>query len=315
NPRRIYVGSLHYELKESDISAIFSAFGPLKTVDMSHDPATFRHKGFCFIEYLDIKSADAALAAMNGFELAGRAIKVGRPHGSSSGGFQGNSVPAAGASTAMQLPGMAAFMAQRSGTSTSTLGTTAPTGIALASAQLKAAMASNAAPPQTKIYVGNVEQHITTEMIRTIFQPFGNVVGAEMVVDPSNPGEHRGYGFIQYASETVAKVALETMNGFELAGRNLRVAWAQDQSKPAQAVLPPGVTAAAVAAAAVAAAGASGVGTGLPAGIAGGTPTMAQRQGMAALQQLQAALGGSEGAGNVGGVSFGKNSLGGGVNG
>jgi len=44
------------------------------------------------------------------------------------------------------------------------------------------------APAQTKIYVGNVEPHITTEMIKTVFEPFGMVVGAEMVVDPNNPG-------------------------------------------------------------------------------------------------------------------------------
>lgn len=44
------------------------------------------------------------------------------------------------------------------------------------------------APAQTKIYVGNVEPHITTEMIKTVFEPFGMVVGAEMVQDPSNPG-------------------------------------------------------------------------------------------------------------------------------
>ncbi len=57
-------------------SAIFANFGPLKLVDMSHDAATGRHKGFCFIEYVDERGADAALRAMNGFELAGRAIKV-----------------------------------------------------------------------------------------------------------------------------------------------------------------------------------------------------------------------------------------------
>ncbi|CAN0389035.1 unnamed protein product, partial [Discosporangium mesarthrocarpum] len=57
-------------------SAIFSAFGPLKSVDMSHEPNRGRHKGFCFVEYADVKSADMALQAMNGLELAGRAIKV-----------------------------------------------------------------------------------------------------------------------------------------------------------------------------------------------------------------------------------------------
>lgn len=44
------------------------------------------------------------------------------------------------------------------------------------------------APAQTKIYVGNVEPHITAEIIKTVFEPFGMVDGAEMVVDPNNPG-------------------------------------------------------------------------------------------------------------------------------
>ncbi|CAN0480624.1 unnamed protein product, partial [Hapterophycus canaliculatus] len=47
------------------------------------------------------------------------------------------------------------------------------------------------APAQTKIYVGNIEPHITTEMLKTVFEPFGMVVGAEMVMDPSNPGHVR----------------------------------------------------------------------------------------------------------------------------
>lgn len=50
---------------------------------------------------------------------------------------------------------------------------------------------STTAPPQTKVYVGNVEPHITTEMIKNIFEPFGQVVGAEMVQDPNNPGNVR----------------------------------------------------------------------------------------------------------------------------
>lgn len=60
----------------SENRAIFANFGPLKLVDMSHDSSTGRHKGFCFLEYVDVRGADAALRAMNGFELAGRAIKV-----------------------------------------------------------------------------------------------------------------------------------------------------------------------------------------------------------------------------------------------
>lgn len=59
-------------------SAIFAAFGPVKTVEMSKNPATGGHKGYCFLEYAEKSSAEFALSAMNGFKLAGRAIKVCR---------------------------------------------------------------------------------------------------------------------------------------------------------------------------------------------------------------------------------------------
>jgi hypothetical protein len=39
-PNRIYVGSLHYEIKEADIRMLFSSFGTIKSVEMSFEPAT-----------------------------------------------------------------------------------------------------------------------------------------------------------------------------------------------------------------------------------------------------------------------------------
>lgn len=70
------------------------------------------------------------------------------------------------------------------------------------------------------------------------------------------------------------------MANFELAGRCLRVAWAQDQSKPAMSVLPPGLTAAAAAAQAAAAA----------AKAAGGAAAAAVAARMTASGQLQASV-------------------------
>lgn len=36
------------------------------------DSNTGKHKGFCFIEYTNPDSASAAIATMDGFQLAGR---------------------------------------------------------------------------------------------------------------------------------------------------------------------------------------------------------------------------------------------------
>ena len=76
--------SIHYDLKESDIVTLFSTFGPVVRSEMTLDPVTQRSKGFCFVEYDDPAFAQAAMA-MDGFELAGRKIKVGWPtHGQGS---------------------------------------------------------------------------------------------------------------------------------------------------------------------------------------------------------------------------------------
>ena len=106
---RLYVGSLHYDVKESDIRGIFSPFGTIAQIDMSFDQGTGKSKGFCFVEFagtmtddgllhadsrrpwlddiscvmavmcIDPDHARRALENMQGFTLAGRQIKVGRP--------------------------------------------------------------------------------------------------------------------------------------------------------------------------------------------------------------------------------------------
>lgn len=67
--------SIHYDLKESDIVTLFSTFGAVIKSEMSMDSMTGRSKGFCFIEFADPSSAEAAMA-MDGFELAGRKVSV-----------------------------------------------------------------------------------------------------------------------------------------------------------------------------------------------------------------------------------------------
>lgn len=77
---RIYVGSIYYELKDDNIKAVFSPFGPIRSIDMSFDPQTQRHKGYAFIEYETPEAAQIALEQMNGVVVGGRNIKVGRPN-------------------------------------------------------------------------------------------------------------------------------------------------------------------------------------------------------------------------------------------
>ncbi|XP_044756457.1 poly(U)-binding-splicing factor half pint isoform X2 [Coccinella septempunctata] len=77
---RVYVGSISFELKEDTIRQSFLPFGPIKSINMSWDPVTQKHKGFAFVEYEIPEAAHLALEQMNGVMIGGRNIKVvGRP--------------------------------------------------------------------------------------------------------------------------------------------------------------------------------------------------------------------------------------------
>ncbi|KAJ2783202.1 hypothetical protein GGI15_002666 [Coemansia interrupta] len=77
---RLYVGSINFELTDEHIHQVFSEFGPVRSVSMSKDPASGRHKGYGFVEFEVPEAAALALEAMNGTVLGGRALKIGRPN-------------------------------------------------------------------------------------------------------------------------------------------------------------------------------------------------------------------------------------------
>ncbi|CAF0796818.1 unnamed protein product [Brachionus calyciflorus] len=76
---RIYIGSIFYEVKEEQVKIAFGAFGPIRSITMSWDAATNKHKGFAFIEFETPEAAQIAYEQMNGALLGGRNVKVGRP--------------------------------------------------------------------------------------------------------------------------------------------------------------------------------------------------------------------------------------------
>jgi len=58
------------------IRQAFLPFGPIKSISMSWDPLTQKHKGFAFVEYEMPEAANLSLEQMNGVLISGRNIKV-----------------------------------------------------------------------------------------------------------------------------------------------------------------------------------------------------------------------------------------------
>ncbi|KAJ3123576.1 Poly(U)-binding-splicing factor puf60 [Nowakowskiella sp. JEL0407] len=77
---RIYIGSIPFSLTEAEVKQIFSNYGYVKSMNMSIDNTTGRHKGFCFLEFDAVEPAFLAVESMAGVEVHGRQIKVGRPN-------------------------------------------------------------------------------------------------------------------------------------------------------------------------------------------------------------------------------------------
>lgn len=73
-----------------------------------------------------------------------------------------------------------------------------------------------------KLYVGSLHYNITEDMLRGIFEPFGHVDNIQLMMD-TETGRSKGYGFLTYRNAEDAKKALEHLNGFEIAGRPMKV--------------------------------------------------------------------------------------------
>lgn len=88
---RIFVGSLPYTTTEDELRKMFSAHGDVNEASVVKDRDTDRPRGFAFVEMPNEAEAKAAIQALNGTSLGGRAIAVNeaQPRPARSGGYGG----------------------------------------------------------------------------------------------------------------------------------------------------------------------------------------------------------------------------------
>jgi len=103
--KNLFVGNLPHSTTEDELRTLFSSHGKVEKVSLVTDRDTGRSRGFAFVEMSDAGEADKAVAALNGVELGGRALKVnearpklerssgghgGRSHGSGRDDYRGH---------------------------------------------------------------------------------------------------------------------------------------------------------------------------------------------------------------------------------
>ena len=90
--KKLYVGNLPFSATEDAVKQLFAKHGNVQSVALINDRETGRPRGFGFVE-LDDDALAPAIAALDGFEMDGRALKVNeaqdRPKGGGGGGGGG----------------------------------------------------------------------------------------------------------------------------------------------------------------------------------------------------------------------------------
>ena len=73
-----------------------------------------------------------------------------------------------------------------------------------------------------KLYVGNLSYGTTDSDLRGMFEDYGTVQSAQVIMDRES-GRSKGFGFVEMANDQEAQAAIQNLNGKEIDGRALTV--------------------------------------------------------------------------------------------
>jgi RNA recognition motif-containing protein len=80
-----------------------------------------------------------------------------------------------------------------------------------------------------KVYVGNLSYNTTEDALRTMFAEFGEIESVNVITDRST-GRHRGFAFVEMATEQAAQNSIAALNGKSVDEREIKVAKAKPQA-------------------------------------------------------------------------------------
>ena len=73
-----------------------------------------------------------------------------------------------------------------------------------------------------KLYVGNLAYGISSSDLQQLFEPYGTVESAQVIMD-RDTGRSKGFGFVEMGSDQEAQAAIAALNGQMVGGRSLTV--------------------------------------------------------------------------------------------
>ncbi|RWW78729.1 hypothetical protein BHE74_00013040 [Ensete ventricosum] len=265
SPMALYVGDLADDVAEGQLVGLFSAVGELASVRICKDSVTGRSLGYGYVNYISPHDAMVALEKLNHTPLNGKPIRVmwSVRHREARNTVIGNlfvknlsnsvdngklyemfskfgtilsckvATDEGGKSKGF---GFVQFDSQESANSAiENLHDSFFDGKAIYVANFIRKSDRVSISPEanfTNLYMKNLDQDITEELIKLKFSEFGKILSVYIAMDDN--GNSRGFGFVNFESSDCAKRAMEAMNGVQLGTNTLYVARAQKKAERMQ---------------------------------------------------------------------------------
>ncbi|XP_071734737.1 RNA-binding protein CP29B, chloroplastic-like [Rutidosis leptorrhynchoides] len=201
---KVYVGNLPWNVDSAALAELFQRAGNVEMVEVVYDKISGRSRGFGFVTMSSVQEVEAATRQFNGYELEGRQLRV-------------NSGPAPN-------KGESSFRGQRDG-GRGSFGSEGSRGGGYGGG------GGGRSSDTNKVYVGNLAWSVDNLALETLFQEQGNVMEARVVYDRDS-GRSKGFGFVTYGSADDVNKAIESLDGLNVDGRNIRVSVAEARQRP-----------------------------------------------------------------------------------
>jgi len=265
---KLFVGMLAPTTTEENLEQLFKVYGTVTSTTVLHHKDTGASRGCGFVTFTNRQSAlDAIQALHQKYQLNGatkplivqfsdtpeqresrRLQKMGLAPGPlAPGGMGGGFGGAPGFGGAGGYPGMPSMMGGGGagfGGMASMMGGYGGFGMGMGMPGVGGGGAggpgpagtmgpggTKQGPPDACLFVYNIPAEFGDSELYWTFSPFGTVLSSKVYIDKAT-GKSKGFGFVNYETAMAAQNAIQNMNGFSLAGKNLRVSIRTPKSMP-----------------------------------------------------------------------------------
>ncbi|KAL6987394.1 hypothetical protein U1Q18_013141 [Sarracenia purpurea var. burkii] len=185
---KLFVGNLPFSVDSATLAELFEKAGNVEMVEVIYDKLSGRSRGFGFVTMSTVEEVEAAARQFNGYEIEGRAMRV-------------NAGPPPRREES-------SFRGSRGGGFDNTN------------------RGGGGFDNTNRVYVGNLSWGVDDLALQTLFSEQGKVMEAKVVYDRDS-GRSRGFGFVTYSSASEVNNAIESLDGVDLDGRQIRVSVAE----------------------------------------------------------------------------------------